>query len=238
MPSMDSLKTADVVEKVFYNFGVPQRIISDNAKTFKSSNFLEMLQKHGVKLETNAVYHPQNNPSERVNRVITDSLRACISKDHRTWENFIKPIQAAINSAKHDSTKNSPYFVVFKSEMVTNGSDHYHRDVNKELNVENNLCNKTEIETLFQEVQNNITKAYNRYSHNYNLRSKIQNYKVGDLVYKKNHHLSDKAKNFSAKLAPKKTRVRITKIMGSNTYQVEDASGKNLGVYSGSQLYK
>lgn len=51
----------------------------------------------------------------------------------------------------------------------------------------------------------NLAKARYQQARYYNLRRRTWNPLIGDLVYKKEHHLSDASKNFAAKLAPKYT---------------------------------
>ena len=48
---------------------------------------------------------------------------------------------------------------------------------------------------------------------------------------RKNHYLSDKAKAFNAKLAPKFSEAIIRKKVGDHCYILNDLIGKNLGLY-------
>lgn len=63
-------------------------------------------------------------------------------------------------------------------------------------------------------------------------------FSVGQKILKKNHFLSDKAKGFNAKLAPKYSEAIIKKKVGDYCYILEDINGKTLGMYHVSQLKK
>lgn len=100
-------------EQVFCKFVVPEIIISDNGTPFVSKVFEEFARENGVKQWENAVYHPQHNPAERPNMVIAAAIRNYVGNDHRLWDVEVSKITAAINTAKHQSAKFSPYFFNF-----------------------------------------------------------------------------------------------------------------------------
>ena len=47
--------------KCFSQFGLPDRIVSDNASYFVSAEFAEFMNKNGTKHSTSAPYHPARN---------------------------------------------------------------------------------------------------------------------------------------------------------------------------------
>lgn len=240
MPSQKSDKMIEFLDnQIFNTFGSCKQIICDNGKQMKSKVFMELIEKRGIELLSNAYYHSQTNPTERVNRVIGDSLRACLTGDQRVWDEYTGIIQAAINSSIHEATGKTPYFIVFGKEMIVTGKDYEHRAANEILNQTEGIT-ETEVnhEILYNLVKNNIDKAFTNSKHRYNLRTRKPNWKIGDIAYKTNYILSNKGNYFSAKLAPKKVKARIVEITGSNTYRLEDMKGKNLGVYSAKDLFK
>lgn len=239
MKSQDSVKMVDFLENNYFSvFGVCSRIISDNGKQFQSKVFKDLLSRKGIVHQPTAVYFPQANNTERVNKVIGETLRCYVNKDHRTWDNFVGLIQTAINSSKHESTSFTPYFTLFGTEMILNGNDHEWRNYNVDLNRENDRTSDLDRQEVFAQVQGNMTKAFNHYRHYYNLRTRPQRFSVGDTVFKINYVLSSKKDNFCSKLAHKRIKCRISEVTGNNTYRLEDLSGKDLGIYSGSQIFR
>lgn len=93
---------------------------------------------------------------------------------------------------------------------------------------------------LYDLVRQNLHAAYQRYSKPYNLRSNEKHvFQVDDLVYKRNVHLSDKAKHFVGKFGAKYTRARILAVVGTNTYFLENEEGQKIpGTFHGSFLKK
>ena len=59
--STSSSATIRKLQEVFSCFGLPDRIISDNASNFVSAEFKEFMMKNGIKHSTFAPYHPASN---------------------------------------------------------------------------------------------------------------------------------------------------------------------------------
>jgi hypothetical protein len=66
---------------VFLTQGVPEIIIADNGSQFVSKEFNDLLAKYNVpKFWKNALYHPQNNPTERTNHAIKKAVKHISAK--------------------------------------------------------------------------------------------------------------------------------------------------------------
>ncbi|XP_055621960.1 uncharacterized protein LOC129765578 [Toxorhynchites rutilus septentrionalis] len=119
----DSL--VDFVENMIFRlFGVPEIVLTDNGTQFLSKIFRELLVKYNVNHWLTPAYHPQVNNTERVNRVVTTAIRATLKKEHKHWTNNLQEIANAIRNAVHDSTKYSPYFIVFGRNQVSDGKEY------------------------------------------------------------------------------------------------------------------
>lgn len=227
---------------VFLVFGVPAICISDNATVFTSKLFQSLLHQYQVTHWNLAVYHPGPNPTERVNRVIVTAIRCSLNEksSHKEWDEDVNKIAMAIRTSVHDSTGFTPYFLNFGRFMVSNGQEY-------ERLIESNPCNnyrpavlQEDQKKLHEIVQRNVKKAYDKYSHHYNLRSnRKREFTEGEIVYKKNINQSDKAKNYVGKFASLYSKVKIHKVVGSNTFILENLNGKRLpGTYHASFLKK
>lgn len=228
-------------ERVFCKFGVPEIIISDNGTPFTSKNFENFLGDNGVKQWKNAVYHPQHNPAERPNKVIAAAIRNYVGNDHRMWDVEVPKIAMAINTAKHQSAKFSPYFLNFGKEMIMSGLSYKIND--QKRSIENQEESPVDLHDRLDDVRRKVTenlrKAYAQYSKHYNLRARIITYEPGEIVWRKDFSLSDASKNYSAKLAPKYIKCKIRKKLGKSTYLLEDMEGAILkNPYSVSDLIK
>jgi transposase InsO family protein len=244
----ESKSLTKIIENdIFLDKCVPEILISDNGKQFISKEFTNLLKHYNVTHFKNCYHHPQSNFCERSNKVINAAIRSYIKGDHKEWDAEIKNIELAINTSKSDSTKFTPYFINHGREYIFDGREHRFRrelrDNGKQNQSENSLSNFLEnqdkiLGITYGKVKKNIENAYNKYSHNYNLRSKPQNHKVNDIVWKKNFALSNASENFSAKLAPKYIKCRITAEKGPNSYELADMNGKSVGIFHVSDFHK
>lgn len=226
-----------IEQAVFLLFGVPEMILTDNGTQFTSREFAGLLQRFGVKHWLTPFYHPQVNNTERVNRVITTAIRATIKGNHKNWSDNLQQIANAIRTSVHESTKYSPYFLMFGRNQISNGKEYEKiRDTNGKVSTE--LTNQ-EHEKLYQEVRKNLAEAYQKQSRYYNLRSnkKAPTYQVGERVLKKNTVQSDKSKDYCAKLGPKYIEAVIKRVLG-DSYELEDQNGNPLGIFHANYLKK
>ncbi|XP_053698543.1 uncharacterized protein LOC128745494 [Sabethes cyaneus] len=224
---------------IFLLFGVPEIILTDNGTQFTSKGFRELLAEFNVNHWLTPAYHPQVNNTERVNRVITTAIRATI-KQHKDWADDLQTIACAIRSAVHESTKYTPYFVVFGREMISDGQEYTRIREQAETDKSRDEPVRGRRQKLFDEIKDQLAKAYDRHKKQYNLRSNpdCPTYTTGETVLKRNFELSDKAKGFCSKLAPKFELAVVRKILGKHCYELEDQNGKRLGVFYGNHLKK
>ena len=61
MSSTTSTATVQCLQDVFARFGLPERVITDNAPNFVSSEFSQFMKSNGIKQTTSAPYHPASN---------------------------------------------------------------------------------------------------------------------------------------------------------------------------------
>lgn len=238
MRTATATKLCEFIEnEVFLKYGVPQYLICDNGRQFISNDFKNLMSNYSVKIMYNALYHPQNNPTERTNRIIKTMIRSYLGNNHRKWDENLAKIACAINTGQHEVTKRTPYFINFGREHVLDGK-YFSTDrepINpNELRINrDNLDNlNTQLKTIFSEVRKELLRAYDKNSRVYNLRRRDDNFDVGDRVWRKNYVLSDGTKFFSSKLAPKYVGpFRIASKPSNLTYELSDLDGNAKGIW-------
>lgn len=224
-------------QTVFLLFGVPEMVLSDNGTQFLSKEFSKLLEHYGVKHWLTPSYHPQVNNTERVNKVITTAIRATLKGNHKTWAENIQQIACAIRNSVHESTKYSPYFLTFGRNMISNGMEYENlREMNTPTST---TLSEQEREELYKEVRKNLAEAYQKQAKYYNTRSnsKAPTYVVGEKVLKKCTLLSDKSKDFCAKLGPKYVEAYVNRVLG-DSYELKDKDDKILGIFHATFLKK
>lgn len=215
---------------VFHVFGIPEVVFSDNGAQYISREFEKLLNNYGIVHTKCAIYSPQANASERVNRSILSAIRVEIGEDHRDWDKQISSIGAALRNSIHDSTRFTPFYLMFGHHMIQHGSTY---ELLRRLN--SIATSGIEVlpppdfqEILHQRVKENLLKAHDRHERSYNTRAREINYRPGQEVFRRVFAQSDAAKNFNAKLAKQWAKARIVRKVGNCMYDLADLQGKSL----------
>lgn len=203
-------------EEIFLVYGVPQYIVCDNGSQFISKALLKIARDYRVnKVWYNARYHPQTNPTERVNRVLVTAIASYVKDNHRTWDVNIAKIGCAIRSATHEVTKKTPNFLTFGRENIISG-DEYGTPVAEPEDLvvavrEEKSSRSQEMQAIFEDVQARLKKAYDRNARTYNLRKRPVEFQEGQYVWKRNYTLSSAPNFYAAKLSPKYIKCIVKK---------------------------
>ena len=100
-------------DNIFRYFGLVDAIISDNAKSFTSNVIKDICRKLNIDDKHTIPYFPNPNQSERVHRNLGEILRALISDNQASWDDYLAAITLAFNCAKSRATNFSPYYLMF-----------------------------------------------------------------------------------------------------------------------------
>ena len=130
--------------------------------------------------------------------------------------------------------------MVFGREMVSGGHEYRRMRDHSVAETKQEGEEQKSRKKLFADIKLQLSKSYERHRKQYNLRSNAScpTYTAGETVLKRTFELSDKAKGFSAKLAPKYEPAVVRKVVGKHCYELEDQAGKRLGVFYGNHLKK
>lgn len=213
---------------VFLLFGVPRKIVSDNGVQFRSKEYRRLLNQYQISSAFVSFYHPQSNPTERVNRVIKTMLIAYVSENHREWDKYLPKVACALRSAQHETTGHSPYYVNFGKEMRLLGSEYRITPDQDESNALDHLPQRsTCFNKLYMDVRARLQRAYEKSKHRYDLRHRPVSFYPNQVVWRKNFVLSDASKFYAAKLADKFIGpFLIHRKVSPTTYELKDQNGK------------
>lgn len=223
--------------EVFLLFGVPDQILSDNGPQFVSHSFRQLLGEFNIRHCKTALYSPQANATERINRSIIAAIRAYIKLDHKTWDTHLAEVACALRTSIHQSTHHTPYFLLFGYTMITDGKSYQIlRDVKALTEDVDQLTMPDRLSIIHSTITRSLAEAYEKYSRVYNLRTRPVNYQPGQEVYVRLHPLSNSSKKFCAKFSPKFVKAEIVKKIGNVMYKCKDKSGKLLGIIHAKDL--
>lgn len=232
---LDSSAVCEILkDQWFYRNSVPEIIITDNGSTFVSKIFKELLDRFKITHWLNSRYHSQANPVERVNRTINTAIRTYVREDQRMWDTKIPEIEMILNTTKHTSTGLTPYFITHGTELSEVGNDH--RLFRHDQTLSDNELEERRKQTfsqIYDLVKANLEKAHKSSTQHYNLRSRrfSKSFSVGQLVYRKNMKPSSAADNYNSKYGQQYLPCKVKAKIGSSSYDLEDLTGKPLGVW-------
>ncbi|BFF96472.1 uncharacterized protein DMAD_05110 [Drosophila madeirensis] len=195
--------TKAVRERIVARFGVPKVIITDNGVQFTSRSFKKFLEQLGVRHQFTAPYTPQENPTERTNRTVKTMIAQFTEGDQRCWDEKWPELMLAFNSGVSQSTGYSPAFVVQGREPRLPRALYDEEALGTGQGTLPPQENATKMKELFELVRRNLERAAQDRARFYNLRRRAWKPKVGDIVWARQHHLSNAAEGFAAKLSPK-----------------------------------
>lgn len=106
-----------LIEEVFLNFGFPKIILTDQGSNFISKLFSNFCTLLNIKKINTTAFRPQTNGSlERFHRSLNDYLKHFTQADN--WDEFLKFATFSYNSTKNNTTKYTPFFLMFGREPL------------------------------------------------------------------------------------------------------------------------
>lgn len=99
---------------IILRHGPPRVIISDRGRQFTADVVEELLRLCASNLRHSTPYHPQTNGlTERTNRTLVNMISMYVSSDHKNWDEVLPFVTYAYNTAQHETTGYSPFFLLY-----------------------------------------------------------------------------------------------------------------------------
>lgn len=214
-----------VLKEYFLMYGVASTIIEDNGSNLGSRQLLKFLNSFNVDLMKTPRYHPQANPTERVNRRLGEMISSFIEENHKLWDSKLPELGFALRTSVHEATRFTPYEIVFGMKMRISGENH-----KQNISVDDN--SKIEhLENLRKIVQSNLFKAHEKSKVQYDRHTRTRTFRVNQQVYVRNFKLSNAINDYSKGIARNWKPGIITQIVGGNRYEITAMNGKKLGIF-------
>jgi hypothetical protein len=201
---------------------MPHKIVSDNAQNLVNKSINEIYLRFGIKPAHVNVYYPKSNKCEIAVKAVSEQIRKYISNNHKEWDEHLGPLLLGLNSAPCLITGYSPAFLTQGRELrlpsdpsdfepISQTAPQY--VVNLISKLRRAFKKATERRNAFREHQHaKINETRDNFE-----------FELGDKCFAKTHFLSQRAKNFSAKLGERfYGPLEIVEKISPVTYRLRD----------------
>ncbi|XP_075722202.1 uncharacterized protein LOC142765319 [Rhipicephalus microplus] len=123
----NTYKKADTIAKAFVEgvvlrYGAPLQLLTDQGTNFTGKLMREVCDVLAVKRLRTTAYHPQcNGAVECLNQILIMIMSHYMSEAQRDWDKWLPFATFAYNTAFHECTKDSPYYLLFGRDPVVPG---------------------------------------------------------------------------------------------------------------------
>lgn len=231
------------LSRVVYRFGCPRVLLTDNGTEYSNHEVDSLLDELGVHHFSSPPYHPQSNPTERVNRVIKQMIISYVDQEHKSWKDHLPELQYAINSAKHDSTKFSPVLLTLGYEYPPLHG--LRPDLGPSPDVDNITTGSAglwqqrmlRLSGLRDTAVRHLEEAGERQAHYYDEGRREVRLSEGEKVWVRNHQLSKAVEGRTSRLVKKYDGPYVvSKVLSPIVYEITDATGRIIGRHHVSDL--
>ncbi|XP_029674537.1 uncharacterized protein K02A2.6-like [Formica exsecta] len=215
--------TKAFTDQVIYRHGCPERLLTDNGTQLKSAQLAKVLQTFGIQHRTTPPYTPQCNPVERANRTIKTMIAQYVGKNQKAWDDHVPALRYAFNTAWNEATGYTPAYLNHGRELARpHPEDRQHQQAAAAPEtIERHLGEAHEL------VRIHLARAFQHQERHYNLRRRNWQPRLAELVWRRNHALSNKADAFNAKLAPKYVGpLEVRRIVSPVIVDLRDRQGR------------
>ena len=228
IPNQTAKTTAEVLVEKFMEYGLPERLITDNGGNFRSELVKEVCRRLGVTQLFTTPYHPQfDGLCERFNRTLASMLRAFVAEHQRDWDCYLPFVTHAYRAAVQDSTGETPFFLMFGRpcraplDILLRDQPKGLPDAAKEVaRMKPEMVQRLHV--AFQAVKKRLADAHARQKNVHDRKAKDKQFEVGEEVQLLDERLQE---GETRKLhRPWKPGYRVLQKIGPYNYLVEHPS--------------
>ena len=181
-----------IIDEICTRYSCPLEILSDNGSENVNKVVKETLTALNINHVTTSFYRPQaNGLIERYHRTLVDVISKKLSTNEGTWDMFLNQALAAIRFGVNESTKASPFRLLFNREVVF-PIDNVLRPRRKYQGEEPHKIALEQQHKAFILVHKNREKARAKRNQYANKNAKDVLLNVNDPVYYRNHTRKNK----------------------------------------------
>ena len=108
-----------LLENLYKQFRLPDKIISDRGPQFTSKVFKELLKPLGIKSALSTAYHPQTDgTTERTNQEIEAYLSIYCASHPEEWPIALHMLEFTHNNRRHADRQKTPFELMFGESLI------------------------------------------------------------------------------------------------------------------------
>jgi len=116
--SIDSFIISFLKNNILSRFGCPQKIIIDNAATFKSKKMVDFCNRYHIILSHSTAYYPQGNGiTESSNKSLVNIIKKLLEDNKKTWNKKLVNALWVDRLTTKKSMGTSPYQLIYGMDV-------------------------------------------------------------------------------------------------------------------------
>ena len=171
---------------IFSKFGVPKVIQSDRGSNFMGRFFQQALRQLGISHVASSAYHPQSQGClERFHKTLKETLTKFCHSNSRDWDEGVQVALYAIRTARHEGLGFSPFELLFGRRPRENLRilyEGWEGETEPEPLAEYVTKLRDRMRCAHEIARQNMQIAQDRMKVHYDKRTKIREFKEGELV--------------------------------------------------------
>ncbi|XP_067662575.1 uncharacterized protein [Haliotis asinina] len=180
---------------------MPQRLHTDQGANFEGKLIKELCDILNIKKSRTTPYHPMGNGMcERFNRTLCDMLGTLSPDKKRDWKNYVGPLVHAYNCIRHETTGQTPFFLMFGREPRLPIDLAFGLELNRERKsvYQYTKALRERLRSAYEQASKTTRSAQDRQKVGYDLKVRGGTIEVGDRVLVKvlafdgRHKLADR----------------------------------------------
>ena len=109
-----------LLENLYKQFGLPDKIILDRGPQFASKAFRELMKQLGINSALSTVYHPQmDGTTEWVNQEIEAYLSIYCTSHPEEWSTALHTLEFTHNNRRHAERQKTPFELMFGDSPIS-----------------------------------------------------------------------------------------------------------------------
>lgn len=171
------------IDQIVLRHGAPSYVITDRGTAFTAQLIEDVFKLSYTSHRKTTAYHPQTNGlTERLNKTIADMLSMYADVQHKTWDQVLPYVTFAYNSAIQETTRFTPFRLVYGREVQTMLDAMLPHDYDALLTPDAEQFTQY-AEEARQLARLHITQQQSVDARRYNLRHRQVEYHPGDQVW-------------------------------------------------------